>query len=159
MSNHEHDRHNRAEAPLGALSPGSTATGEPSETERQWLAEFGTVPPHVTRSPADPEALVRGQRVTTAHDMEPGPLPEGNVGGGDMMDRTPHPEQPAEGSDKPGYTEGTAPQAEESTGDTDDDSVGEDILAAAPGRLNQDLDEPSKSDPEDLGPEHPVGSP
>lgn len=70
------------------------------------------------------------------------------------MDRTPHPEQPAEGADKPAYTEEeTAGRASEESGD----DVADDILAAAPGRLNQDLDDPSKSDP-DLGPDRPVGS-
>ena len=71
MSTHEHDRRNRAAAPSGALSPGSTATVAGS-TRDQWLAEYGMEPPSVPRSPADPEALIRGQRVTTAHDMEPG---------------------------------------------------------------------------------------
>ncbi|QEE62096.1 hypothetical protein FVA74_11345 [Salinibacterium sp. dk2585] len=71
MSTHEHDRHNRAAAPGGALSPGSTATGGGS-TREQWRAEYGLEPPTVPPSPADPDALIRGQRVTTAHDMEPG---------------------------------------------------------------------------------------
>lgn len=147
MSNHEHDRHNRAEAPLGALSPGSTATGEPGHHDDHWLAEYGNVvPPKVRRSPADPEALVRGQRVTTAHDMEPGPLAHGHVGGGAMMDRTEHPEQPAEGTDSPEYTE-----------ESGQDDAADDILSAAPGRLNQDLDDPSESD-QDLSPDTPVGS-
>lgn len=73
MSRHEHDRHNRADAPNGALSPGSTATGHPGAAREQWRAEYGVELPAVPRSPADPEALIRGQRVTTAHDMEPGP--------------------------------------------------------------------------------------
>lgn len=71
MSTHEHDRRTRAAAPAGALSPGSTATGSGS-TQEQWRADYGIEPPVVPRSPADPEALIRGQRVTTAHDMEPG---------------------------------------------------------------------------------------
>lgn len=37
-----------------------------------------------------------------------------------MMDRTPHPEQPAEGSDTPEYTEGTAPQQDEESPSTSD---------------------------------------
>ncbi|MBF0671841.1 MAG: hypothetical protein IR160_04565 [Salinibacterium sp.] len=72
MSTHEHDRRNRAAAPGGALSPGSTATGGGS-TREQWRAEYGIEPPTVPPSPANPDALIRGQRVTTAHDMEPGP--------------------------------------------------------------------------------------
>lgn len=72
MSSNDRDRHQRADAPEGALSPGSTATAAP--TGRQaWRAEYGVEPPVVPRSPADPEALVRGQRVTQASDMEPGP--------------------------------------------------------------------------------------
>ncbi|WP_403020982.1 hypothetical protein [Salinibacterium sp. GXW1014] len=72
-----------------------------------------------------------------------------------MMDRTPHPEQPAEGTDQPAYTEEeTADRGSEESGD----DVADDIFAAIPGRLNQDLDDPSKSDPS-LGPDHPIGSP
>lgn len=73
MSTHEHDRRSRAQAPDGALSPGNTATGAPSSAQESWPAEFGFAPPKVPRSPADPESLVRGQRVATPHDMEPGP--------------------------------------------------------------------------------------
>lgn len=41
-----------------------------------------------------------------------------------MMDRTPHPEQPAEGTDDPAYTE------EETL---NDDPVGDDVLSKLPG--------------------------
>jgi hypothetical protein len=147
-SNTAQYRHHRAEERDGALSPGSTATGDPSSSEHLRLAEYGTVrPPKVARSPARPDALVNGQRVTSPHDMEPGPLAHGSTGGGDMMDRTEHPEQPAEGTDTPEFTE--EPDGEE--------TVADDLLAAAPGRLNQDLDDPSKSD-QDLSPDAPVGS-
>lgn len=74
MSRHENDRHNRADAPDGALSPGSSATGAPSQGHERWYTESGGGPPRVAPSPADPEALVRGQRVVHPSDMDPGPV-------------------------------------------------------------------------------------
>lgn len=69
MINHEHDKHLRAEAPLGALSPGSE-TARPTSAESA-AAEFGVVEiPHVEPAEANPEALIEGNRVTTARDME-----------------------------------------------------------------------------------------
>lgn len=69
MINHEYDKHQRADAPLGALSPGSSAARQTSAEAA--AAEFGAVEiPHVEPSEANPEALIEGNRVTTARDME-----------------------------------------------------------------------------------------
>ncbi|QEE62097.1 hypothetical protein FVA74_11350 [Salinibacterium sp. dk2585] len=63
------------------------------------------------------------------------------------MDRTPHPEQPAEGTDQPAYTE------EESTDEeVTDDPVGENVLSKLPGGDSRDVGD--AADPEQgVGPE------
>lgn len=75
MNSHESDHHWRAIAPDGALSPGSSATGTPTSPPMV-IDDDGQLreAPHAERSPANPGALIEGNRVTTARDMESHPL-------------------------------------------------------------------------------------
>lgn len=62
------DRDERADAPHGALTFGSTAVGSPTTELGESDAPEGS--PVGSRAEENPEALIEGNRVGTAEDME-----------------------------------------------------------------------------------------
>lgn len=71
MATYETGSHWRAATSEEALSPGSSARGS-SRSEFQFTDSDGRVfkLPQIIRAPANPDALIQGNRVTTPRDME-----------------------------------------------------------------------------------------